>query len=311
MTPPAPASLPTARPPFPVTAPHRVVPAPRPLGDGPHVALDDRWPAAVVRRLERLATDRSGVVVHDRPVGDGLTAAVRAAWGLLPWPARGSVVPLPLLGLEVDLDGGAAHRTGPSAVPAATERLLTLTGLDLLVEGWLLACSDDLVVLHRRGPGLLAAELLAVAFPSGWPVRERGGASLAELHAPVADGERLQSASPALSEALLTKGPFVQHVWGLDPSGRLDRDPTASDAEPASCPPPAQWWLRVERQTTLPLPTLERALFVISPYLVPLTSLPPEQRGTLRDSVASMSPEALRYKGIEVVRDDLVDWLAS
>lgn len=311
MTPPAPASLPTARPPFPVTAPHRVVPAPRPLGGGPHVTLDDRWPAAVARRLERLATDRTGVVVHDRPVGDGLAAAVRAAWGLLPWPARGSVVPLPLLGLEVDLDGASAQRAGPSAAPAATEHLLELTGLDLLVEGWLLACSDDLVVLHRSGPGLLTAELLAVAFPSGWPVRERGGATLAELHAPVADGERLQAASPALSEALLTKGPFVQHVWGLDPSGRLDRDPTATDAEPASCPPPDRWWLRVERQTTLPLPALDRALFVISPYLVPLPSLAPEQRGTLRDAIASMSPEALRYKGIWVVRDDLLDWLAS
>lgn len=311
MTTPPTAALPTAEAPFPVTAPHRVAPAPRPLGGEAHVVLDDRWPAAVTRRLQRLLTDRAGVVVRDGPVTEGLLAAVRAAWQLLPWPADGSVVRLPLLGLEVDLDVATARPRGRSVAPEATDRLLGLDGLDLLVEGWLLACSDDLVVLHRSGPGLLSAELLAVAFPSGWPVRERGGASLATLHAPVADGDRLVAASPALSEALLTKGPFVQHVWGLDPSGRLDRDPTAPDAEPPSCPPPARWWLRVERQTTLPLPGLERALFVISPYLVPLPSLSPPQRAALHDSVASMSPEALRYKGIEAVRDDLLDWLAS
>lgn len=302
-----PGALPPVAPPFPVTAPHRVVPGPRPLDGAPHVLLDSAWPAAVARRLERLTTDREGVVVRD---GDDprLADAVRAAWSLLPWPARGPVVPLPLLGLEVDL-AGSAREVGPSHAPAATERLLGLRGLDLLVEGWLLACSDDLVVLHRRGPGVLAAELLAVAFPSGWPVRARAGASLAELHAPVADGERLLAASAPLSEALLTKGPFVQHVWGLDPSGRLDRDPLAPDAEAPSCPEPPGWWLRVERQTTLPLPGLDRALFCIRPHLVPLPALTSAQRAVLREAIASMSPEALAYKGIATARDALLAWL--
>jgi dimethylamine monooxygenase subunit A len=316
--------LPPVEVPFPVTSPHRVAPAPRPLRDAPHVLLDDAWPAAVARRLQRLRTDRAGVVVtaprdDDRSgagVVDGsgaeqagLVAAVRAAWDLLPWRPGPAGVPVPLLGLEVDLAAGTCRRTGPSAVPEATEHLLGRTGLDLLVDGWLLACSDDLVVLHRRGPGELAAELLAVAFPSGWPVRARGGASLGELHGPVADGEVLRTATPALSEALLVKGPFVQHVWGLNPTGRLDRDPLAPDREPPSCPPPERWWLRVERQTTLPLPALGRALFCIRPYLQPLVALSPEQRGVLREAVASMSPEALAYKGIAEVRDDLVAWL--
>ena len=296
-------------PPFPVTAPHRVVPGPRPLGDAPHVVLDDAWPAAVVRRLERLRTDRDGVVVRHGADDEGLLAATRAAWGLLPVVPRGPVVPVPWLGVEVDLAAGSAVEVGRSLAPAATERVLGLSGLDLLVEGWLLACSDDLVVLRRRGEGSLVAELLAVAFPSGWPVRARGGATLAELHGPVADGERLRAATPALSEALLAKGPFVQHVWGLDPSGRLDRDPLAPDAEPPSCPSPERWWLRVERQTTLPLPALGRALFCIRPYLVPLPALTAEQRGVLRSAIASMSPEALRYKGVAEVRDALVAWL--
>ena len=46
--------------PFPIEAPYRVVPAPRPLGDAAHVVLDDTWPAAATRRLERLRTDPGG-----------------------------------------------------------------------------------------------------------------------------------------------------------------------------------------------------------------------------------------------------------
>nr|MDQ3610702.1 DUF3445 domain-containing protein [Actinomycetota bacterium] len=294
-------------------APYRVVPAPRPLGSSAAVELDDAWPAALARRLERLETDPDGVLVPATTTGaDGLVAAVRAAWDLLPLPRRGSQVDIPLLGIRVDLLDPRAERTGPTRSPAATEWLLASTGLHLLVTGWLLACSDDLVVLQRGGHGVLAAELLAVCFPSGWPPRLRAGASLLELHAPVADGERLQRAAPAMSEALLTKGPLRQHIWGLDPDGRLDRDPSAEDAlrgpDPAD---PAAWWLRVERQTSVPLPALERALFTIRPYLVPLTALSADRCAVLADAVDSMGAEARRYKGITSIADDLVRWLRS
>ncbi len=261
--------------PFPVSVPYRTVPAPRPL-DGPPLVVDDAWPAARARRLERLRHDRDGVLVRDPagPDDPGLLAALRAAAALLPQP--------------VDAD----------------EPLL-------LAERFGLACADDLVVLRRAGAGRLTAELLAVAFPSGWPPRERAGADLAALHAPVADGDRLRAASPALSEALLVKGPYAQHVWGLDPDGRLDRDPSAPDAAPHGCPHPARWWLRVERQTSLPLPHLGRALFLIRPHLVPLVDLAPEQRRVLAAAVASMSPDALAYKGLTQVRDDLLAWLPT
>ncbi|MCW2613690.1 MAG: hypothetical protein JWN08_684, partial [Frankiales bacterium] len=131
-------------------------------------------------------------------------------------------------------------------------------------------------------------------------------------HAPVADGERLQRAAPALSEALLTKGPLRQHVWGLDPDGRLDHDPSAPDAPSGELPDdPASWWLRVERQTSVPFPGLDRALFTIRPHLVPLPALAPEQCAVLASAVASMTPEALAYKGISTVAADLVAWLRA
>ncbi len=285
--------------PFPVERVHRVVPAPRPLNGEPSVVLDDAWPAALHRRLDRLRHDRAGVVV-----GGTRRQVLRAAWRLLPVGWDGEVALLPHLAVAVDVAHGTAEPTGPPVTGQA--ELLAESGDDLLLVGWLLACSDDLVVLRRTGPGALAAELLAVAFPSGWPPRQRLGASLDDLHAPVADGERLRRASPALSEALLAKGPYLQHVWGLDPSGRLDRDPSAPDADTTPRPPPDQWWLRVERQTSLPLG--DRALFTIRPFLTPLTALTSEQRAVLASAVRSMSPASRAYKGVP---NGLEDWLVS
>lgn len=305
----APTPLPPVAPPFPVTAPHRVVPAPRPVAGSPQVELDDAWPTALLRRVERLQGDPDGVLVGlggdpALTADPGLHAAVEAAWQLLP----GGAGALPRLGVAVS--GGVARRTGPSVSEAATCLLLERTGVELLVVGWLLACSDDLVVLHRVGQGVLRAELLAVAFPSGWPPRLRWGASLLELHAPIADGERLQRAAPALSEAMLTKGPLRQHVWGLDPDGRLDRDPSDPSATSGPGPAdPAAWWLRVERQTSVPLPRLGRALFTIRPFLVPLPALTREQRTTLAAALDSLSVEAAAYKGLAGRVEDLTAWL--
>ena len=260
--------------PFPVTVPFSTAPRPRPLQDRPLV-LDSALPASVQRRRERLEQDPDGVFVRDPedPDDDGLTAALHAACALVP------VTPD---GLE----------------PLAAARSFGL------------GCSDDLVVLRRRGDRA-TCELLAVAFPSGWPPRERAGADLVRLHAPVADGDRLRAASRALSEAALTKGPYRQHVWGFEPDGRLDRDPSAPDATGYGCPDPAHWWMRVEAQTTIPLPHLSRALFLIRPYLVPLVDLAAGQRHTLAAAVASMSPAALDYKGIAQIRDNMINWLRS
>ena len=54
----------------------------------------------------------------------------------------------------------------------------------------------------------------------------------------------------------------------------------------------------MERQTTLPLPHLQRALFVIQPYLTPVDALGPDQRATLLAALLSLSPAARAYKGV-------------
>lgn len=256
-----------------MTAPHRVVAAPRPLGSAPVVVIDDAWPTACALRLALLRSAPSRVRVFSGPASPGLEAAVQEALSL------------------VRRDAPAGLATLPAEV---SNHLAELSPFERLVDLVTLAQPADLVVLRRTGQGSLVTELLAVAFPSGWSPAARLGADLSFLHGPVADNSRLQRAAPALSEALLTKGPFLQHVWGVQPDSALAHDP----AEAAPVDPAGQWWLRIERQTTHPLPALDRALFWIRPMLVPLSSLRAGQRATLRASVLSMSPAALAYKGL-------------
>jgi hypothetical protein len=207
--------------------------------------------------------------------------------------------PRPLRG-PVILPNGPRDRHEPATVwaQADTERLVRALGgvpgedpatVSARVTS---AHRTDVVVLASRDHGRLAAELLDVAVPSGWDPRERAGHSLLELHAPVGGNGRLQEAAPQITEMILTKGPFEMFVWGLQADDRIARWPG-----PQQWPDdPREWWLRVERQVTVPLPHLERALFWLRPCVQRVADMPPEQRTRLADAVASMRPEHLAYK---------------
>jgi hypothetical protein len=56
--------------------------------------------------------------------------------------------------------------------------------------------------------------------------------------------------------------------------------------------------LRVERQTTVPLPEHAAALFLIRVYLTPFSDLTPEQRATLARALEAMPPHVAAYKGL-------------
>ena len=115
------------------------------------------------------------------------------------------------------------------------------------------------------GPG--DAEALHVCFPSGWDPREKAGRDFTTIHEPVGDNARLLGASANVMKALLTKGPYVRFSFGLSPNPALDNHPVTRPPKP-----PASIWtdpesaidriyVRMERQTTYPMPDLNRGLF--------------------------------------------------
>lgn len=149
------------------------------------------------------------------------------------------------------------------------------------------------------------ADALMVCLPSGWRPEEKLGASLAAIHAPVADGQALRRASAGLSQAMLTKGPFERHVWTLSDSAVLNRHPDQVAPPPATS---SEVWYRCERQTLLALPAHRRALFFIRVYVAAAADAANSaaRRELLVSALRSMSPAVIEYKNIGKLRDQLL-----
>ena len=325
----------TGRPiaPFPVVAPYRVRPDLHRLEAGAVAADVDPGPLSVFRcdatwpdvRRERLAAlehhpedvravddeKRSGERLH--AAGLALAHAVAAEW---PQRVRvdGEALVLPTLGVRVEPDGALAPAEAPSegggerrTVHMLADRPATLRRL----EGIASSLHEDLVLI---GPGSGSGRVawLHVAFPSGWEPGAMAGASFERLHAPVPHAEGLRRAAPALVRAMIDKGPFVRYVWGVAPDGARSRHPRHAAAMTTSAPIDAAW-LRVERQTTLPLPRLGLAVFAIHVYVtpLPLALAVPGRRAAFLAAVRSLDPLTRRYKGVPWSDDALAAWAAQ
>jgi dimethylamine monooxygenase subunit A len=182
---------------------------------------------------------------------------------------------------------------------------------------------EDFALLDARpdAPVPAGLPLLCVACPSHWAPEAKIGQSLAEVHAPVADGELLRQATSGLV-ALATRGDaWERWVWTITPSPHFDAHPSRHPARiwPPSTTPAAfaqACFLRAERQTFLPVlddanqPT-GLAAFTIRVMLHPLPqAVPtPAHAQALHASLASMSEAVLDYKGLTSAKEPLLRWL--
>jgi len=174
----------------------------------------------------------------------------------------------------------------------------SVPGPSRLADALALSLPEDLVWMRDDG-GAGRATLLHVAFPSHWAPDERAGASLLELHGPVADGERLRAASAALMRAIVSMGPFRRHIWSITATPDLDRHPLTAGRPGGNAN--ERGWFRVERQTTVPFPEAGLALFAIRVLVAPLQevlAVEMDRAARLAASIRSMSPEVRVYKGV-------------
>ncbi|MDZ7799188.1 MAG: DUF3445 domain-containing protein [Trueperaceae bacterium] len=201
-----------------------------------------------------------------------------------------------------------------SALGADAARLLAdAPAATRLGDALALSLPEDLVWMRCDGAAGRAA-LLHVSFPSHWAPETRAGASLLELHGPVADGARLRDASAAVMKAICSKGRYQRFVWNLVQGGAASRHPDeVGRPGPAKAPEEgdvlSRWWFRVERQGTLPFPARGFALFTIRILQAPLRAVlaaEPGRAARLAASIRSMRPEVLAYKGLAQDRDALL-----
>jgi len=176
-----------------------------------------------------------------------------------------------------------------------------------------LAFAEDFAIVDARSAIL---PWMAVALPSHWAPEDKLGLHFAQVHAPVADNRQLLAAGEALVRLVAAPARWERFVWTITPRGTLDAHPRLADtvdwrdADAHGCA--AQAWWRTERQTFIPVPGAEQAVFTILVEVQPLSQAidTPHKARRLHEALDSMSPAVLRYRGLQTVQRPLLQWLA-
>ncbi|MGZ5184496.1 MAG: heme-dependent oxidative N-demethylase subunit alpha family protein [Caldimonas sp.] len=156
---------------------------------------------------------------------------------------------------------------------------------------------------------------LAVCLPSRWAPAEKVGRHFAEVHAPVADNALLVEAGERLARLVTGPDRWERFVWTISADPRLHQHPArggtgwSADADAEAIAAMASF--RHERQTFIPVAATGQAVFTIRIGSEPLDRALGSRDDAVRlhDALASMSPAVLAYRGLEPVRDRLLEAL--
>jgi hypothetical protein len=280
-----------------------------------HFVLDNEYYSYVDQKIRQLQTYSELCHVYSSPDEKAITDIAWRVFAKLAkeypdYVAMENGVRLELLGLH--LTKALELQPFPHCYQEALTYLSQQQGLKRLIDALALAVQEDLVILHNTEPD--TTELMHVCFPSHWNPAERIGQGLYGLHHPVANNVQLLKASRTVAEAMSSKGPFVRYVWSLNSTDELSLNPalhTQGRKKPLGNDP-SRWFFRVERQTTLAFPDLQRSLFTIRIYIEPLlqTLQTPERKHILMQAVSSMDEALLRYKGLVNVKEVLLEYVS-
>ena len=234
---------------------------------------------------------------------------------------RGSVIELALLGIQIDVSNRmdvCVERLADA--PNMGHRVATWisaqSGLERFGDALALACQEDIVIMRLLPDGSHFAESLHVLLPSTWNPREKYQQSFGTIHEPVAESARLISSAHNVMKAIVTKGPYVRFGLSLTTLATLDSHPDhvkpwddawLNDLDQLA----AKVTVRIERQTTFPMPDLGRALFSVRIYTTPLTLMNrarPDLIPRLAETLRSASPAVIAYKGMGRYAGPIVDW---
>ena len=156
---------------------------------------------------------------------------------------------------------------------------------------------EDFVILRRTADRQEARAIAVfVGAPSGWRPETVLDASFAAIHGPVPGFAEEGSRIASMVSGMVERGPYVRFVWTITADDQLDHHPEEGHRAPWR--PEGKGWLRVERQVTVPFPSVGGALFLIRTYLYPFADLETPMRTRLREALAEMPEEIALYKGL-------------
>ena len=168
--------------------------------------------------------------------------------------------------------------------------------------------AEDLCVLKKIG-GVWILIAGAVLFPSRWRLAEKLGKDIDQIHTPVPGYTTgLQPYMASTFDKLIPDRPMWRKNWSLHPTPELHQ-PTAIHVTAN----PADYWWRTERQTLTRSSDSEAILFTIRNRSEPLSWIlaRPEESQAFAQTLASMSPPTIEYKGLTSDHQEIVWALQS
>lgn len=182
-------------------------------------------------------------------------------------------------------------------------------------DAFAMTVNEDLA-LWKRAEGKEWLPLIHLCAPNHWAAEDKVGKDFPATHGPVPKMAGINKAAPTLFTQILSQGPMERFAWGLATDNRLNHHPL---------PPPgislAEWqgrrfnparpemFVRIERQTLLPVPGHDLIVFTIATTFADVGKLPHDDRLLIASCIRSMDDELLRYKGLGQDRDVVLEWL--
>ncbi|MGN7293989.1 heme-dependent oxidative N-demethylase family protein [Rhizobium sp. SAFR-030] len=205
-------------------------------------------------------------------------------------------------------DGSRMLIAGAHPVDLADTSLPPLVRAGLLVQ-------DDLVIMRRSDRGWRIAAAF-VAFPSSWSLDEKFGRSMDEVHADVPDfqaGSRNADLISRMFDRLPADRLVRRMNWSVNWNDALFTPKPKSERKVPDLPP-AESFLRIERQSLRKLPLSGDILFTIRIYVDPVTILARQPDAarlmlSLADQLEALTPEQAAYKGLLAKRGPMIAML--
>lgn len=168
--------------------------------------------------------------------------------------------------------------------------------------------AEDLVVLAREDDEwkIVAG---AVLFPSRWKLSEKIGKGMDAVHAPVPGfAEALAPYMTATFDKITAERAVWRKNWSLHSTADLHQ-PTSIHLPAA----PENYWWRTERQTLTRATCGDFLYFTIRNRAEPLSWIKesPESATLFAETLESLMPETIEYKGLVSDHQKIVDYLRS
>lgn len=143
---------------------------------------------------------------------------------------------------------------------------------------------------------------ICFCFPSSWIPAQRLGLSLAEIHTPVADNEKLVAISSKIASTISSSGPYRRYVWTITNNPKLSNYPSNQEHKSTAID---NLYFRYEIQTTLPIIDENACVFFVKVSVVPLNEIWVNKtyRELIVQSINSMSDNILQYKKLTYIKE--------